>query len=116
MDDLLGIWGASRVTGKPALADLRCRKKSLPVLAALSSGTPAGARLRALYGRVQPFSDAELPTVADLIEQAGGRAWAQRRAEEEIEQAHRCLAGLEADASARIALEALADYVVGRDR
>jgi len=24
VDDLLGIWGAPNVTGKPALADLRC--------------------------------------------------------------------------------------------
>src|ERR1700723_1770806 len=39
-DDLLGIWGAPEVTGKPVRADLRARKKSLPVVAALSSGTP----------------------------------------------------------------------------
>ena len=29
-DDLLGIWGAPEVTGKPVRADLRARKKSLP--------------------------------------------------------------------------------------
>ena len=29
-DDLLGIWGASAVTGKAVGADLRARKKSLP--------------------------------------------------------------------------------------
>ncbi len=29
-DDLLGIWGATEVTGKPVMADLRARKKSLP--------------------------------------------------------------------------------------
>src|SRR6204780_4942666 len=33
-DDLLGIWGAPEVTGKPVRSDLRTRKKSLPVLAA----------------------------------------------------------------------------------
>ena len=43
-DDLLGIWGAPEVTGKPVRADLRARKKSLPVVAALTSGTPAGRR------------------------------------------------------------------------
>src|SRR6201988_4159677 len=37
--DLLGIWGAPEVTGKPVRADLRARKKSLPVVAALTSGT-----------------------------------------------------------------------------
>ena len=44
-DDLLGIWGAPEVTGKPVRADLRARKKSLPVVAALTSGTPAGDEL-----------------------------------------------------------------------
>src|SRR6201987_4606927 len=33
-DDLLGIWGAPEITGKPVRADLRARKKSLPVVAA----------------------------------------------------------------------------------
>src|ERR1700756_2093310 len=40
-DDLLGIGGATEVTGKPVRADLRARKKSLPVVAALTSGSPA---------------------------------------------------------------------------
>src|SRR6185437_10349137 len=47
-DDLLGIWGAPEVTGKPVRADLRARKKSLPVVAALNSGRPEAAELRAL--------------------------------------------------------------------
>src|SRR6202161_2144001 len=45
-DDLLGIWAAPEVTGKPVRADLRARKKSLPVVAALNSGTPEAAALR----------------------------------------------------------------------
>ena len=45
-DDLLGIWGAPEVTGKPVRSDLRARKKSLPVVAALTSGTQAGRRTR----------------------------------------------------------------------
>ncbi|WP_204041803.1 polyprenyl synthetase family protein, partial [Acrocarpospora phusangensis] len=38
-DDLLGIWGDPKVTGKPVHSDLANRKKSLPVVSALSSGT-----------------------------------------------------------------------------
>ena len=41
-DDLLGIWGAPEVTGKPVRSDLRARKKSLPVVAALTSGSEPG--------------------------------------------------------------------------
>ncbi len=50
-DDLLGIWGATEVTGKPVRADLRARKKSLPVVAALTSGAPEAAELKALLAR-----------------------------------------------------------------
>ncbi|CAM5322766.1 hypothetical protein SALBM311S_11426 [Streptomyces alboniger] len=39
IDDVIGIWGDPRSTGKPALVDLAARKKSLPVVAALVSGT-----------------------------------------------------------------------------
>jgi geranylgeranyl diphosphate synthase type I len=41
IDDLLGIWGDPAVTGKPVHADLRRRKKTFPVLAALDN--PAAA-------------------------------------------------------------------------
>ena len=43
-DDLLGIWGAPEITGKPVRLDLPARKRSLPVVAALTSGTDAGTR------------------------------------------------------------------------
>ncbi len=116
VDDLLGIWGASEVTGKPAMADLLVRKKSLPVLAALSAPCADGIRLRQEYGRAEPFGPDELPRLAELVERAGGREWAKRRAEHEIAQAHRCLDGLDAEPADRAALLALSDYVAGRDR
>lgn len=65
-DDLLGIWGDPLITGKPAYADLQRRKKSLPVVAALGSGSAAGAELAALYRSQQPLSDAELEHAAEL--------------------------------------------------
>ena len=46
VDDLLGIWGDPAVTGKPVHSDLRSRKKSLPVVAALTSGTAGRPRAR----------------------------------------------------------------------
>ncbi len=44
VDDLLGIWGAPEVTGKPVWSDLRTRKKTLPVVAAMAAGRPAATR------------------------------------------------------------------------
>src|ERR1700734_886603 len=45
-DDLLGIWGAPEVTGKPVRSDLRARKKSLPVVAALDVARETLSRAR----------------------------------------------------------------------
>jgi geranylgeranyl diphosphate synthase type I len=82
VDDLLGIWGKPKVTGKPVFSDLRNRKKSLPVVAALVSNTPAGAELAKLYQRAVPPTEHELKRAADLVAQAGGRTWSQAQADD----------------------------------
>ncbi len=87
VDDLLGIWGDPKATGKDVYADLRQRKKSLPVVAALTSGTAAGHELAALYHREIPPTDAELVHAAELIELAGGRRWCQQKADELLAEA-----------------------------
>ncbi|MEO3855944.1 family 2 encapsulin nanocompartment cargo protein polyprenyl transferase [Acrocarpospora sp. B8E8] len=95
-DDLLGIWGDPVITGKPVYSDLANRKKSLPVVAALSSGTAAGRALAALYRREALLSDDELTHAASLIEEAGGRAWSQSTAGSLLDEAliHLNAAGL----------------------
>jgi geranylgeranyl diphosphate synthase type I len=115
VDDLLGIWGDPDVTGKPVMNDLRTRKKSLPVVAALCSGTDAGRRLARLYSRHRALSGRDLRTAADLVEQAGGRAWARRRTEAALDAALACLhaAGPEPAAAARLA--AIARLLGDRD-
>ncbi|GAA3560162.1 family 2 encapsulin nanocompartment cargo protein polyprenyl transferase [Nonomuraea rosea] len=93
VDDLLGIWGDPQVTGKPVGADLAVRKKSLPVVAALASGTEAAARLARLYAGPGDLDEAAVAQAADLVEAAGGRAWAQAEAERCRQGALHALAG-----------------------
>jgi geranylgeranyl diphosphate synthase type I len=120
VDDLLGIWGSPSVTGKPALADLRHRKKSVPVVAALDSGTDAGARLAELYFAPdqpdQVDDEAALIAMADLVERAGAREWTEAEADRHIRQAERCLADLAAPPAVTEALRATALFVTRRDR
>jgi geranylgeranyl diphosphate synthase type I len=115
-DDLLGIWGSPEATGKPVLSDLRAKKKSLPVVAALTSETPAGRRLAELYLTDDPLTEFQLRDAADLVEQSGGRAWAERAAEAELDSA---LAQLEAPLlpdPVADQLRRLAIRLSGRDR
>ncbi|PWS44478.1 polyprenyl synthetase, partial [Streptomyces sp. ZEA17I] len=72
IDDLIGIWGDPARTGKPVGADLAAHKKSLPVVAALTSGTPAAAELAALY-RGPMSTTGEVDRAADAVDRAGGR-------------------------------------------
>lgn len=88
VDDLLGIWGDPAVTGKPAGSDLYARKKSLPVVAALTSQTPAGKELARTYTQ---GSSLNIGHAAELVEQAGGRAWAEAEAARRTASAMRAL-------------------------
>ncbi|HEX4724206.1 MAG TPA: polyprenyl synthetase family protein [Pseudonocardiaceae bacterium] len=120
VDDLLGIWGSPDVTGKPALADLASRKKSVPVVAALNSGTDAARRLAELYFQPrqpdQVDDEAALIAMADLVERAGARAWTEVEADRHIQQADECLAALAAPAAVTEAFRATALFVTRRDR
>jgi len=119
VDDLLGLWGSPEQTGKPALADLRVRKKSVPIVAALEAPGPAGDRLRAAFASADDFTDAQLPGLAELVVAAGGRGRAEREAAEQLAGARARLDGLEtggAPREATAALWELACFVTGRDR
>lgn len=114
-DDLLGIWGDPRRTGKAALADLRRRKKSLPVVAALAADGAAGGQLRDLYARPEPFSEDEARLVARLAEEAGGRDTAERLARAELDGAATALAELDRLGAATDHLAALGRFVLARE-
>lgn len=117
VDDLLGIWGDPAETGKPVLSDLRKRKKSLPVTAALASGGPAAAELAEWLGRptrTDPDDEAELRRIAALVETAGGRSWAHAEAERRSILATEALDGLNLPADVSADLQAVARFVTRR--
>ncbi|MFF9148194.1 family 2 encapsulin nanocompartment cargo protein polyprenyl transferase [Streptomyces sp. NPDC055051] len=115
IDDLIGIWGDPERTGKPAGADLVARKKSLPVVAALTSGTDAGAELAELYAR-DTLDERAVRAAADAVERAGGRDWAQAQAADRMGRAVEHLARAVPDLSAAGDLLALAEFVTRRTR
>ncbi|WP_433873262.1 family 2 encapsulin nanocompartment cargo protein polyprenyl transferase [Saccharopolyspora sp. CA-218241] len=115
VDDLLGIWGDPALTGKPVFSDLRTRKKTLPVVSALNSGSPAGQRLAALYFSDQPLSGSDLARAAELVSVAGGRLWSQKQADELLTRALGDLRAAEPVARPAEELSALAHLLTHRD-
>jgi geranylgeranyl diphosphate synthase type I len=114
IDDVIGIWGDPRRTGKPAGADLAARKKSLPVVAALVSGTEAAAELAGLYATPYVTGDADgVARTALAVERAGGRDWAQAEAADRMARAVQELARAVPAPEAE-GLLALAEFVTRR--
>ena len=92
IDDELGIWGNTSATGKPVGSDLRQRKKSLPVVYAMSSLTgPDSAELRRLYDADEPLSDSSVRRMTTLLERTGARDFVRSLAGEWEERALRAL-------------------------
>ncbi|MFE7777797.1 family 2 encapsulin nanocompartment cargo protein polyprenyl transferase [Streptomyces sp. NPDC057445] len=114
IDDLIGIWGDPERTGKPVGADLVAHKKSLPVVAALSSGTPAGTELAGLYTR--PMDDRAVRRAAEAVDRAGGRDWAQLQAADRMARAVQQLSRAVPDLEAAGDLLSLAEFVTRRTR
>ncbi|WP_406374442.1 family 2 encapsulin nanocompartment cargo protein polyprenyl transferase [Streptomyces sp. NBC_00647] len=112
IDDVIGIWGDPSRTGKPAGADLAARKKSLPVVAALTSGSPAAAELAELYAA--PYREGDMERTALAVERAGGRDWAQVQAADRMARAMHELSRAVPDPEAAGGLLALAEFVTRR--
>jgi geranylgeranyl diphosphate synthase type I len=118
VDDVLGIWGDPALTGKPVLSDLRSRKKSLPVTYVLGRQDAAAGALAewlAEPDRERALTEAQLHRIAQLIEQAGGRAWALAEAEREVGLAVRAVESVPLAEPARAELIGLTRYLTRRE-
>ncbi len=111
-DDVIGIWGDPRVTGKPAGNDLARRKRSLPVIAALESNTAAATELAALYRSDGPMTAQAILHATALIEAGGGRDGALRLADRSAHNAVGMLRGRHAAGD----LITLTGVIAHRDR
>jgi geranylgeranyl diphosphate synthase type I len=104
-DDLLGIWGVEKATGKEA-SDIARRKKTLPVIYAFEHAGPEDReRLASLYAGDGPTAD-EVPEIVAILERTGAREYTRDAARRHRDEALRELdsAGV-VDPEARARLE-----------
>lgn len=119
VDDLLGIWGDPSRTGKSAGNDLRRRKKSLPVVAALADGGADAEELRKLVadpGTGEALDSAGVERATALVERCGGREWTRSWATSHLGAALGALDRVPLAPGPHRALADIAAYVVERDR
>ncbi|GGT64552.1 polyprenyl synthetase family protein [Streptomyces purpureus] len=114
VDDLLGIWGDPAVTGKPVHGDLRRRKKTYPVLAALAGGGPAARELAVLLESPGPLDGAAAARAAVLVEEAGGRSATRKEARRHLDAARHALREASLTPAAGADLDALFTYLLDR--
>ena len=113
-DDMLGIWGDPAVTGKPVGADIRKRKKTLPIIHALETADePDLTRLRTMLSAAAP---PDVDATMDILDRAGSRSFTEARIREHAERAAAVLARLPVSAWGRRNLDAVAAYIATRDR
>ena len=113
-DDVLGVWGETGLTGKAVGADIRRKKKSLPVVHAFHhSGDAARARLIELY-RQDTLDDSAVDAVLDVMEELGSQEFSQRVAEEKAQEAVDWVRKAGLPTAARSHLEEMADFFAHR--
>jgi geranylgeranyl diphosphate synthase type I len=115
VDDVLGIWGDPAFTGKPARSDLRSRKTSLPVARVIGLGGPAATEVSTWLAGADEAGEDLLDGIAEVLEEAGGRAWARQQAAGHAAAASAALDRVGAPAEVLAELRELAAFVVGRE-
>jgi geranylgeranyl diphosphate synthase, type I len=113
-DDVLGIWGETMETGKPAAADVYGHKVTLPVIDALLSADKVTAdRIASVYALTSP-SQADVDEVVHLLDGLGVRERAEAEAQRYVEQALRHLESAKPLPSAEAEIVALTTSLLGR--
>ena len=112
-DDLLDYIEGQEITGKPSGADLRERKVTLPLIAALRR-MPVSARreVERFFETAEP-GEAAISRVIGLVVEADGIEYARRKGELFAQEAEEIALGLP-DTAARSALLELVGYVLDR--
>jgi geranylgeranyl diphosphate synthase type I len=111
-DDLLGIWGAERATGKEP-TDIARHKKTLPVIYAFEHAGPDDRdRLQMLYGKSDTTGD-DVKEIIEILDRSGAHDFTRNEARRYRDEA---LAELDAagvvDARARQKLEQIIVSVI----
>jgi geranylgeranyl diphosphate synthase type I len=83
-------------------------------VAALNSGQPQAAELRALLNSPEALTEGDLVRAANLIVAAGGKDWAEAEADTQLAAANASLADIDLASEVRAELTAIAEFITAR--
>jgi len=86
-DDMLGVWGQSETTGKPVGSDVRRKKKSLPIVMALSMAQSQDRQTLLSVYEQEELSDANVSRVGEIFVSLGVKERVQALADEAHKEA-----------------------------
>jgi len=118
VDDILGLFGDPKVTGKPSDSDVKEGKRTILVIRALERCSPGDReRFLSILGNPRAGSE-DVDFVRDVVRETGSLDYARARAIELLEEAKSSLRSLEGVAEAEFLrlLSELADALVFRNR
>lgn len=114
-DDVLGIWGDERATGKPVGADIRRKKNTLPVIYSMWQAQGRDKdMLTDIYQR-QTVGEGEVRAVLDIMDRVKAMEYCQSLAEEYREKALESLSRVELAPGAFQEIGELAHFLLVRE-
>jgi geranylgeranyl diphosphate synthase type I len=96
-DDILGIWGDPKETGKPKGSDIRRKKKTLPVVLALEEGTGKVKEAVMKIFQKDEIGDGDVEIICDVLNEAGAYARVQEIVRGYSEKSDRLLRSINMD-------------------
>ncbi|NNE94700.1 MAG: polyprenyl synthetase family protein [Acidimicrobiales bacterium] len=109
-DDLLGVVGDARETGKPVGNDLREGKSTELLAIALERAGAEDRRTLAAVGHPDLNED-HISAIVDVLHRTGAISEVERKISELVQQALATLSSLRIDPSTQVTMASLADYV-----
>jgi geranylgeranyl diphosphate synthase type I len=113
-DDMLGIWGAQTRTGKEVAADIRRRKKTLPIVYALSLPGESAGRVRDVYS-AEVVSEQGVSDILSFLDSISAQQYCAELARKKRDEALAELRNSNLAGDAAVELSDVVDFLLERD-
>ncbi len=115
-DDIIGVFGDEKKTGKPVGSDIREGKRTLLIVKAYERATPEQRKiLEAIVGR-ESATPEEIEEVKEIIVETGSLDYSKKLMEELMEKGIASLETAPIKEEIKEVLRDLAEYIIKRDR